>query len=140
MKSQTSHFPPLAPSNHVGTRVKVATSEKLNELALLKAGWDCYGAPPIERKIIDAAIHFVSQLPDTIHIQPRVVPTSAGGLQLEWHDGPRVLELEFENPQEIRFLRWHPQAAIEEEDSFSAKDINRAVELIHWHTHGPQPR
>ena len=57
---------------------------------------------------------------------------SNGTLQLEWHDGPKSLELEFESPVSIRFLQWDSRDKLENEDSFSPKDIPRAIELIGW--------
>ena len=73
----------------------LADIERLRRLA---PNWDGYGAPVIDPAIIDAAKSFVASLPATCLIPPRVVPMSSGALQLEWHDGPKSLELEFEIP------------------------------------------
>jgi len=61
---------------------------------------------------------------------------SPGNLQLEWHHGSKILELEFESPLIIRFLQWHPDAMVEEEDTLRASDINATVELIQWFMSG----
>lgn len=71
-------------------------------------------------------------LPENIGFQPRVVPMSTGNLQFEWHHGKKTLELEFESPQTIHFLQWNSDEGIEEEDTFRASDIDRAVDLIQW--------
>ena len=48
------------------------------------------------------------------------------------HDGPKSLELEFESPNSIRYLQWHPDRGVEKEDSFSTADVDTAVDLIRW--------
>jgi hypothetical protein len=108
----------------------------LSDLAQLPPNWDGYGAPVIDRTVIAAARKFVQSLPETLVCRPKVVPLSAGTLQLEWHNGPKVLELEFEDPHTIHYLQWHPQAQTEEEDIFPASDIAKAVELIQWFSNG----
>ena len=63
---------------------------------------------------------------------PAVVPLSSGGLQLEWHVGPRVLELEFESPEAIHYLRWDPGHGVQDEDTYPASVRSRSEELIGW--------
>jgi hypothetical protein len=105
---------------------------ELQRLASLPNDWDRYGAPPIDPAIIVAAVKVVRSLPDHIAYRPRVVPMSPGNLQFEWHHGTKVLELEFETPETIRFLQWDPDAAVEEEDTFRTNEVDRAVDLIQW--------
>lgn len=104
----------------------------IESLRTLAPDWDGYGAPVIDPAVIEAAKTFIAQLPEKLAFRPRVVPGSGGTLQLEWHDGPKSLELEFESSESIRYLQWHPAAAVVEEDSFPVTDINRAVDLIRW--------
>jgi hypothetical protein len=59
-----------------------------------------------------------------------------GTLELEWHDGPKSLELQFESPLSIRYLQWHPHPGIEQEDSFPVTNVERAIDLIRWFTVG----
>src|SRR5438132_47915 len=110
---------------------KEAVETDLCRLASLPANWDSYGAPVIDQQIIEAARHFVEALPESAGKPPRVVPMSTGNLQFEWHDGPKILELEFESPETIRYLKWNPPAGVEQEDSFPVNDLGRAVDLIH---------
>lgn len=123
-------------AGHYDPEFKDAIASELARLAALPQNWDQYGAPPINPKIIEAATNFVRALPENIAYRPRVVPMSPGNLQFEWHQGRKVLELEFESPQTIRFLQWHPEVGIEEEDSIKAIDVDRAVDLIHWFMSG----
>lgn len=111
---------------------KMAVCEQLIGLTQLQKNWDGYGAPPIDRKIVKAACTFIESLPENLACRPRVVPMSAGNLQLEWDRDETSLELEFETAETIHFLKWNPDENIEEEDTFPATDIARAVELIQW--------
>jgi hypothetical protein len=109
---------------------------ELRQLGQLQTNWDGYGGQPIDPAVIAAACAFVRSLPENLAFRPRVVPMSPGNLQLEWHAGKKILELEFETPGTIHFLQWHPERDVEEEDTFPAKDIDKAVELIQWFMSG----
>ncbi len=109
-----------------------SVQDDIESLCALAPDWDGYGAPVIDPAVIEAAKSFVARLPDKLAFRPRVVPGANGNLQLEWHDGPKSLELEFESPESIRYLQWHLEAGVEEEDSFPVTDINKAVYLIRW--------
>jgi hypothetical protein len=104
----------------------------LESLRALTPNWDGYGAPAIDHAVIAAAKTFIASLPVSAVFHPKVVPMSNGMLQLEWHVGPRSLELEFESPSWIRYLQWQPERGIEEEDSFPVTNVDTAVELIRW--------
>jgi hypothetical protein len=113
-----------------------AVAAELDRLSQLPQNWDGYGAPAINPAILTAARWFIQALPENLVYRPRVVPMSTGNLQFEWHDGSKVLELEFETPGAIHFLQWHPEAGVAEEESFSATDVGRAVDLIQWFLSG----
>ncbi len=108
----------------------------LEALRSLPENWDGYGAPVVDSRVIDAAKRFIKRLPENLAYRPHVVPTSTGSLQLEWHEGSKSLELEFESPRTIRYLQWQPDQEIEKEDSIAVKEIDRAVDLIHWFMSG----
>ena len=65
------------------------------ELDALQHNWDSYGGLPISLKVAEKAISLLITLQtssgDPI---PSVVPTSNGGIQLEWHEGGVDLEIE----------------------------------------------
>jgi hypothetical protein len=108
----------------------------LHSLGELSPDWDGYGAPAVDPAVIAAVRSFVAQFPQGLAPRPRVVPMSNGMVQLEWHAGPRSLELEFESPDSIRYLRWDPEEGIEDEDSFPAAEVEIAVDLIRWFVNG----
>jgi hypothetical protein len=113
-----------------------AVCASIAELGQLRPGWDGYGAPAIDPSIIASAQQLIRALPGNLAFRPRVVPLSTGSLQFEWHQGKKVLELEFETPDAIRFLQWHPEQGVEEEETFPASDTNKVVELIQWFMSG----
>ncbi len=108
----------------------------IDALDRLQPNWDGYGAPAIDPQVLAAAKQFVTGLPDNLASRPHVVPLSNGTLQLEWHAGPKTLELEFESARSIRFLQWDPPTGVEQEDSISVRDTERAIDLIHWFMNG----
>ena len=105
---------------------------QLDCLKTLEPNWDSYGALPIDEKSIQAAREFIARLPPSTWGVTAVNPTPNGGVQFEWEAGSRSLELEFEAPSTIRYLKSDDEAKIEEEDSFDIGDIQRAVSLLQW--------
>ena len=113
-----------------------AVGSRLDELGRLQPNWDGYGSPVIDPDIIAAARGFVRSLPKDIAYRPIIVPMSTGNLQFEWHKASKILELEFETPQLIHYLQWHPESKVEEEGTFPATNIDKAVDLIQWFMSG----
>jgi hypothetical protein len=113
-----------------------AIAVELDRLSELDENWDAQGAHPIDRETIDAARNFVQLLPDNLISPPAVVPMAKGNLQFEWHKGPRSLELEFESPTTLHYLKWHPEEGVEDEGVFPLTEIGRAVGLIRWFARG----
>jgi len=110
--------------------------DKIRELGQLKENWDSEGAPRLDRKILQAAAEFVDSLPGHIAPRPMIVPLSSGGLQFEWHNGEQSLELELENPREVRYLKWNPSDSVEDEEVVGVADIECLTNLIRWFSKG----
>jgi len=123
----TAYFAPDFPAR---------VEDELNRLAALPHNWDAQGARNIDPQFIQAARILIQSLPANIAKVPTVVPMAKGNLQFEWHDGPRSLELEIENPKRIHFLKWHPEEGIEEEGVYDIEDIARSAALIRWFQRG----
>lgn len=123
-----SGFAPLSEFDRV---VHIA----LRRLAALQPNWDGEGARKIDGRLIAAAREFVSRLPGRIKADvaiPAVVPMRKGNLQFEWHDGPRTLEVEVETPAQIHYLKWHPEAGVEEEEILPISDVQAFADLLTW--------
>jgi len=54
-------------------------------LLALPSDWDSYGARPIDRRKVEAARQLLVTLLVNDAPMPAIVPTSDGGIQLEWH-------------------------------------------------------
>ena len=73
-----------------------AVVRQIDRLSSLPSNWDSYGAPPVDQHCLVSALHFLAKLlaPDASAAQtPALVPTSAGGVQIEWHREGKDLEI-----------------------------------------------
>jgi hypothetical protein len=110
--------------------------QRLNDLEQLGQNWDGYGAPAIRGVLIATAREIASRLAEHDVPRPHVVPLSSGALQFEWRDQRnRVLELEIEGPETIHYLRWDPDAGIEDENYIHTADENGLRSLTDWFIH-----
>jgi len=118
---------------------------RIERLARLKDDWNGYGAKPFSPDLIAAVKAFVAALSghlfepvgdEVAGVAPFAVAVANGSIQLEWHVGDRILELEFEKSGEIGYLRWWPQEGVEDEASYPASDTAKSVALIEWAIHG----
>lgn len=109
--------------------------QELERLRKLDSNWDAQGAVRISSSVIAATQELIAKLPKNLAWTPSVVPMAKGNLQLEWHDGPRSLELEIEEGS-VHYLKWHPEEGVEEEGRFPISKSEQAVALIRWFTGG----
>ena len=128
-----SFAPPSHPRKYVDPGLHSHVTNELDRLSELSENWDGYGAPAIDPGIIDAARTLVPHLPIDLSQRPHVVPLTSGGLQLEWTFGDVALELEFESPVSIRYLKWDPAAGDPEENTIPATDHDGIRALIRWY-------
>jgi hypothetical protein len=108
--------------------------DRLEALSLLQAGWDGYSAAAINPAIVTAVAAFIAKLRPNIAPRPRVVPLASGAVQLEWVADKIALELEFESPTVVHYLKWNPAGSVADEDTFAVGDLDRAESLIKWFT------
>lgn len=126
----------LTPTSHANDSIppldKAATLAQIEQLSRLRYAWNGYGADSIDPEVIAAAPRFVDFLSLDGISTPQVVPMTRGRLQFEWHRGRRSLELEFESPTVVHFLKYDPDRGIEDEDVLPADDTARLRELLRW--------
>jgi hypothetical protein len=99
----------------------------------MQPGWDSYGAP---RMGWDTGMFALSILNDVMRTRtpiPQVVPSGAGGVQLEWHQKGIDLELHISAPYECElWFQDHRQSqqpiSLELTDNFSA--LLKPIELL----------
>ncbi|MHB1034035.1 MAG: hypothetical protein ACYC35_11660 [Pirellulales bacterium] len=76
--------------------------ERITELGNLEENWDSYGARPIDPRCAVATADLLLSLLDATTPKPFIVPTTRGGIQLEWHRAGADLEIRIESP-----ARWN---------------------------------
>jgi hypothetical protein len=59
----------------------------------LPENWNSYGAQRIQPELAEAAIRLLPKVVQPGTPKPEVVPTTAGGVQIEWHVGGIDLEI-----------------------------------------------
>ena len=76
---------------------------RLNELSILRENWDGYGALPVSQDTLEYALSVAVQIfdQDGGYRVPQIGSTAAGGIEFEWHDSDRDLEVEIECPGRI---------------------------------------
>jgi hypothetical protein len=78
------------------------TLQTLGDLLELRVDWDTYGSPSIQPAYVESALRVIFAVMRDNTPVPSVVPTSRGGIQIEWHTRDVDLEIEFETPSLIR--------------------------------------
>jgi hypothetical protein len=63
----------------------LSTSQAMAELLQLPAGWNSYHARPVKLSSVQSALELLNRIMTDPTPAPDVVPTSPGGVQLEWH-------------------------------------------------------
>lgn len=78
--------------------------QALATLATLRGDWSSHGSRPIDKLSIWNALQLLGSIMDPRTVPPSVVPTSQGGVQLEWHIGGIDLEIEIESSGRCEFV------------------------------------
>jgi hypothetical protein len=66
---------------------------QLERLVRLESNWDSYGGRTIDPLAVRRAVELLIVILETTADAPAIVPTSEGGIQLEWHPQAADLEL-----------------------------------------------
>jgi hypothetical protein len=123
-------------SDGVGRQLRIQSQimahASLREISTLQSDWNGYGAIPVDSEIIAASSEFINECGSEFPDIPRVVPMTRGRLQFEWHRGNRSLEIEFEDPLTIHYLKWDSDLRVEEEDTLEIADQGAIKGLLKW--------
>lgn len=87
--------------------------ERFTALFKLEQGWDSYNARPIDPMLVEDGLRIAALALAAGRLLPIVVPTVAGGVQLEWHAVDEDLEIEVVSPG--RYRVFHRIAEVETE-------------------------
>lgn len=102
----------------------------LNSIRGLDPGWDGSGTPRIDRRLLRDALIVLGDLQHPMVPEPDIVPTLAGGVQLEWSYRGRELEIEFREPGQIGVLRVASNGEMDEQWIAPEQKVIRAY--IGW--------
>ncbi|MGH8589599.1 MAG: hypothetical protein ACREXX_09795 [Gammaproteobacteria bacterium] len=83
---------------------------RLQHLSRLGDNWDSYGGRPLTDKAILTALSVIARLLCDESVPPAIVPTSEGGVQLEWHREGDELEIRVTPNGEISAFRFDEAA------------------------------
>ena len=116
-----------------GSRAYQAAVENATKLRSLGAGWDSYGAQAPDHRSIDWALSFLLDATGVLldygidPPTPFMVATPMGGVQFEWLENGRALELEIPRPHDFLFLS--SEQGLSREGSVGRWE---AIRLIRW--------
>lgn len=112
------------------------TLEALGALFELSAGWDGYDSPSVQPPYVESALDVILGVMRDDSPTPSVVPTSRGGVQIEWHTRGVDLEVEFETPSVVRaFFEDHRTGRKWERDvSFDRSVLTEAIAVLSQRT------
>jgi hypothetical protein len=98
--ARRSNYPNFSRHYHAEPERKweVEVVQALVRLANMPAGWDSYNAPPLRRDAGHFALEILQSVMRPRTPLPQVVPSAAGGVQLEWHEKGIDLELHITAP------------------------------------------
>lgn len=84
--ARRSNYPNFSRHYHAEPERKweVEVVQALVRLANMPAGWDSYNAPPLRRDAGHFALEILQSVMRPRTPLPQVVPSAAGGVQLEW--------------------------------------------------------
>ena len=103
--------------------------KKILGALLLPGNWDSYGGRTPGREAAVVAINIIASIVREDPPRPRVVPLGTGGIQLEWRNGQRELEVECSPDGSIEALKIEGDAEGESYPSCNSADI---ASLLAW--------
>jgi len=75
--------------------------ERFAYLTILRSGWDSYSAKRINEDLAQDAFEILISVANKRTPKPDVIPTKAGGINIEWHVNNIDLEIEFTSLSDI---------------------------------------
>ena len=105
------------------------TTGALDSLLGLPTNWDSYGARPVSHDCATYSLEVLYSIMRDDTPPPQVVPTSGGGVQLEWHMRGIDLEIEFRTPDRGHVVYENLKTGSEWEGEIPA-DLTQAMQYI----------
>jgi hypothetical protein len=113
--------------------------KKIGQITKLGKNWDSFGSHPIEMECIKITVRIllaIIEWQESINLDipaPFVVPTPDGGIQFEWKNKKKYLEIAMlPNISDVEFLAIEKVAEGDLELEGVIKSDNEIKELLHW--------
>lgn len=107
--------------------------ERLSALLALPSDWDSYGAKPVDPQLALTALKLLGRVMHNDSPSPSVVPTSSGGLQLEWHARGIDVEVAIASPHDVHLSFEDASGAWEKRLSNDLSPLAKAIAQISFH-------
>jgi hypothetical protein len=109
--------------------------DSVYELLSLNENWDSYGAAPVRQEFVASASSLLQSIMDQDTPRPAVVPTTPGGVQVEWHCGGIDLEIEIESTSLISVYFEDARTGLSWEERFTSdlRKLSSVVSLLSRH-------
>jgi hypothetical protein len=105
---------------------------RLVELKQMPRGWDGDDACSIRGEILQTAWDFIQAIQPDFSGPFAIVPLSSGTIELEWAQGNRILQIEFETSDTIHYLKWDSDREMKDEGFFPSDDMTKARSMLQW--------
>jgi hypothetical protein len=109
----------------------VSVLHNVARLAALPSDWDGEGSPPPSLAAISTLLGLLQGLTYYSLPTPFVCPLREGGLQIEWRQGQRELEVEFWDAEYFEYLKVFEDGSMEE-GKCPAFDLRAFRRLVEW--------
>jgi len=76
-------------------------ADRLVKLLRLPEGWDGHNGKPLRQVTAEFACRLIASIMQAKPPLPQIMPTSNGGMQIEWHRKGWDIEIEVEGPNKI---------------------------------------
>jgi hypothetical protein len=105
---------------------------QLDAIEILPRGWDSYGSPSPDARIVEAGWALLLCLCEAGGLaKPHVNPTRSGGVQFEWEVGDRYFELEVVAERAATYLYCDDAAGVEESgEVFEEESLEAVLDYI----------
>lgn len=116
--------------------------EKVGKFSAMEPNWDSYGSEPINKDCISKAFDILNRLinlrenEDISISAPFVAPLSDGGIQFEWEDKLRYLEISISSDLSLDWLVIDETIEGESTGEGSLKSLGGLKKLIYWYSYG----
>ncbi|HEX7447535.1 MAG TPA: hypothetical protein VF306_08315 [Pirellulales bacterium] len=107
--------------------------ERLSALLTLRSNWDSYGANPVDPQLALSALKLLGRVMCNDSPPPSIVPTSSGGLQLEWHARGIDIEVAIASPHDFHVSFEDASDAWEKRLSNDLSPLAKAITQISLH-------